>query len=109
KDLRIEPGGSTWIIYDWDDINFSEIVVRDAEGEYRQLVVDPDPPKRAYYRNKQDRYVIEDWESLPLAAANVLAVVQASDRSWRLWGLVTTGFVVMGLFLCLLRLYRRLP
>jgi hypothetical protein len=50
KNLRIEPGGSTWISYDWDDINFSEVVVRNAEGEYRQLVVDPDPPKHSYYR-----------------------------------------------------------
>ena len=108
KDLRIEPGGSTRILYDWDDINFSEVAVRNAEGEYRQLVVDPDPPKQDYYRNRQERYVLEDWESLPLADAGVLAVAREADRQWRLWGLFATGFVVLGLYLWLQRVYRRL-
>jgi hypothetical protein len=106
RDLRLEPGGSTWIIYDWDDLNFSEIVVRDARGEYRQLVVDPDPPKRNYYRNKRERYVIEEWESLPAATANVLAAALNLDRQWWIWGLFAIGLIVMGLYRWLYRVYR---
>ncbi len=107
RDFRVEPGGSTWIIYDWDDINFSEIVVRDAEGEYRQLVVDPNPPRVNYDRSKQERYVIEGWESLSQPATDVLAAARSPDRQWRLWGLFVTGFVVLGLYLWLWRVYRR--
>jgi hypothetical protein len=108
RDLRVEPGGSTWITYDWDDINFSEIVVRDAEGKYRELVVDPNPPKVNYYRNKQERYVIEGWESLSQPAAEALAAAQSPDRQGRLWWLFLTGFVVLGLFIWLWRVYSRM-
>jgi hypothetical protein len=107
RDLRVESAGPIWIIYDCDDINFSEILVRDAQGEYRQPVVDPNPPKVNYYRNKQERYVIEGWELLSLPATDVVAAARSPDRQWRLWGLFVTGFVVMGLFLWLRRIYRR--
>ena len=38
----------------------SEIVVRNADGEYRQLIVDPVPPKRGYYANTQEHFVIDN-------------------------------------------------
>lgn len=105
--LRIEPGGSTSITYDCDDINFSEIVVRNAAGEYRQVVVDPDPPKKNYYANDQKLFTIGDWETLPPAAANVVAVAQIPDGWWRNWGPVLATFAVTGgLYVWLLNVYR---
>lgn len=108
KDIRVDPGGSVSIIYDWDDINFSEIVARNAEGEYRQLVVDPDPPKVNYYRNKQEAYLIEDWDGMPLAADDVLALAQEPDSSWLAWAFIMAGVAILGFYWWLLRVYRRL-
>ncbi len=98
RDLPVEPGGSIGILYEWDNENFSEIVVRDSSGEYRQLVVDPDPPRGRSYPNRQELYVIDDWESLPPTEPDVLAVAQEPDPAWEEYGLIATGFVFLGLY-----------
>ena len=38
-DIRLDPGESLRIIYDADDVAASEIAVRNARGEYRQLFI----------------------------------------------------------------------
>ena len=106
KNIRIDPGGRTWIIYHCSCSNGSGLVVLDAEGEFRQLIVDPDPSKRD--RFKQERYIIENWETLPRAAVSVLAVARAPDRRWWRWAIFATGFIVMPLYIWMLRHYRRL-
>jgi hypothetical protein len=107
KEFRVEPGASAWIHYDCDDINLTEIAARDAAGEYRQLVVDPDPPKRGYYRNRRDLYTLDSWDALSPAPADVLAAVRKPDPQRRLWALFATGFVVLALYRALLRAHRR--
>src|SRR5688572_1111628 len=36
----IQPGQTIEVLYDWDDINLSELVIEFADGTARQLVVD---------------------------------------------------------------------
>lgn len=105
KEIRVEPGGSAWVHYDCDDINVTEIVARAAGGNDRQLVVDPAPPKDGYYRNGSDLYVLDSWNALSPAPADVLAAVREPDRQWPLWGLVATGLVVLPLYRALWRAY----
>ena len=47
-----------------DDINFSEIVVRDRNGERGQLIVNPDPTQNQYGAPAQTHFVIDDMDSL---------------------------------------------
>jgi len=60
----IPPGESIDIIYDMDDINFSEIVVHDQDGERGQLVVNSNPTNNQYHAPAQKRFVIDDLDSL---------------------------------------------
>jgi hypothetical protein len=62
--FEILPGESIDIMYDWDDINFSEIVVRDHAGERGQLVVDANPTRNQYRAPSQTRFAIDDIDSL---------------------------------------------
>ena len=62
--FRIVPGGSVSIPYDMDDINFSEIVVENEQGEARQLVTDPTPTQNQYHGPGKKSFAIIDWNEL---------------------------------------------
>lgn len=62
--FRLAPGESVTILYDMDDINFSEIVVEDQHGGRHQLVVDPQPTTNQYHAPSERRFVIDDLKSL---------------------------------------------
>lgn len=97
-ETRVEPGQAARICYDWDDINFTEIAVRGADGAWRQLVVDPSPPKDGYYANRQDAYAIESLASLPAASGEVLRAAQGTGTN-RIWILASAGLIGPALFL----------
>ena len=80
RTFEIGPGESVDILYDWDDINFSEIAVQNSEGSYRQLIVDPAPTENQYHPPETDLFVIPHFGSLPTITPEVLAVVNSGSR-----------------------------
>ncbi|MEZ6191648.1 MAG: hypothetical protein R3C45_10205 [Phycisphaerales bacterium] len=46
-------GGTIEVFYNWDDINFSEIVIEDHAEQLAQLVVDPNPTQNQYHPCRQ--------------------------------------------------------
>ena len=60
----LQAGEAVTIHYDWDDINFSEIMVEDEQGRQYQLVTDPKPTQNQYHGPLQRRYVLEDLRGL---------------------------------------------
>jgi len=68
-DYRLAPGESVTILYDWDDIQFTDVVVENTRGDAFQLVVGSLAQGLAYTRPDQDCYVIEDLSRLPPASA----------------------------------------
>lgn len=62
--FKIPPGKSLDIMYDMDDINFSEIVVHDHHGERGQLIVNHNPTIRRYHAPAQTHFVIDDLDEL---------------------------------------------
>lgn len=76
--FTLEPGGSKELIYDMDDINFSEIVVVDASGIRGQIVVNPKPGKNRYHAPGQKRFVVSDLDSLENVPEEVTAVALAA-------------------------------
>lgn len=107
--LRIDPGGKRRIYYDWDDINFSEIAIRDSSGLLRNLVVDPNPPTDQYYANRDDLYSIDNIHSLPNAPAGVHTAVAPNSRRFIFWTLAILGLVAPFLFRWLRRQLREIP
>jgi len=102
-DIRLDPGESLRIIYDADDVAASEIAVRNAQGEYRQLVI-RDRQKRLTLDEETPEYTITSFDRLSKIAPEVLAVAKEAGRSNRrvwIWMalLVVPGFVPIALFL----------
>lgn len=69
--LRLDPGESVRILYDWDDINFRHILVRDAAGVVRILDTDRKGNLGNCYRAQRDTYVIPALKMLRLAPAEL--------------------------------------
>jgi hypothetical protein len=81
--------------YDWDDINFSELLIRFRDGSQRVLIVDPQPPTDAYYANKQEEIAIGDLTALRPAPPDS---VEAAQRAIPFW-----------VFMCLMAFATTLP
>jgi len=101
-DIRLDPGESLRIIYDMDDVAASEIAVRNAQGEYRQLVIS-DRQKRLTLDEETPEYTIRSFDGLSKVAPEVLAVAKEASRSnRRVWFwmtlLIVPGFIPVGLF-----------
>ena len=102
-DIRLDPGESLRVIYDADDVVASEIAVRNARGEYRQLVIS-DRQKGLTLDEETPEYTIRSFDGLSKIVPEVLAVTKEAGRSNRrvwvwmaLW--IVPGFIPIGLFL----------
>ncbi len=85
-DIPIDAGDSLRLHYDWDDINFSEVVVRDARGRRFQMIANPDPVGRQYVVAPVRHFVVSDLDTMvPMAPALEPAyrAAQTPSRSTR--------------------------
>ena len=108
RELKIEPEQRRRIHYDWDDINISEIAIRDSTGVLRCFVIDSSPPTRAYYANKKDLYAIDDFQRLPMATPTVAAAAAQNPRRFVFPILAVAGIVAPFVFRSLRRRLREL-
>src|SRR5437016_2977192 len=104
RNRRVKPGSSKWIHFDRKGLGYYEIVVCNAEGEYRQLALDPVPSTENFYRHGSNQYIIEDWGSLAPVADDVLAATLAFDKGWLGWMVFLVGFAEVGFYCWLLGL-----
>lgn len=111
SDFRLAPNDEHHFTFDWDDINFSEIAVRDQRGTWRQLVVDPNPTERQYRRPATNVFVIPPLSELPGASDAVqAAALRPSSRTSILWLISILGvFPPILLIYCLRRLRASRP
>lgn len=103
RDLKVLPGGSRWIHFDRKGLDYYEIVVCNAEKEYRQFAIDPVPSKENLYR-RGETYIIEDWDSLVPVPNDVLAAALKSAKSWLMWMIFFVGFAMIFVYCWLLDL-----
>ncbi|WP_145379291.1 hypothetical protein [Symmachiella dynata] len=109
RDLPIAPGARRRVYYDWDDINFSEIVVRDAVGTVAVQLVDAHPPTKDYYANKMDLYEISDIGTLPTPTPAVTKAVSPPPHQTLFWTLAVCGLLAPFPLIWIRRQFRRLP
>ena len=74
RSFAVVAGARRSFIYDYDDIQFSELLIVPSHGPAREIVVDPNPTVRQYRRPATNRFVVPALETLPLARPEVLAV-----------------------------------
>jgi len=93
KDYPIPPGEVRKFHYDWDDIQFSEILIRRPSKEYHFIETGLHPTKDQYQRPEKDRFEIVDLESSPLAEDIHLEALQIdSNRILLFYILAILGF-----------------
>ena len=103
--FEIPPGESIDIIYDMEDINFSEIVVHDDDGELGQLVVNPNPTQKQYHAPAHRRFAIDDLDSLVAVPGPVRDAVRDAqnplDGTWIIVGVIVGPWLLWALLLVL--------
>lgn len=107
KGFEIGPGETRTLCYNWDDIQFSEIVVRDSTGTW-QLVVDAEPTKKQFRAAAAtDFAVTPETPRIPVAPA-VLAAADSPDRSLHFHAAWISGLAAPLAFRFLWRANKRL-
>jgi len=77
--FRLQPGEMAEITYDFDDINFSEIVVENAAGVIGQFVVDLTPTARQYHPPATKHFLIQQDKLVPVPRRVASAAVAAQQ------------------------------
>ena len=93
QNLTLHPGEKRRFIYDWDDTQFSEVLVINEKNETFQLVVDANPTQHLYSPIGKLQIVIPKLSGLKPASGQVLAAANSPDRALKLWFLIALGFV----------------
>lgn len=114
-DIRLKPGASIHVVCEIDeDLIFSEIVVRNEAGEYRQKSID-DPSLKLISRGDLDSettgpiYAIESFSALPLTSPKVQEAVEKARRfDAGRWLTLSMGLVPLILLIVWLRVIRAL-
>ncbi len=75
-EFRIPAGSKKEIIYDFDDINFSELVIRLEDNSYFQLVADPIPTDDQYHSPRKSHFTISSIDDLSPVQDNVYAAAK---------------------------------
>jgi hypothetical protein len=96
--FKINPGETRKFVYDWDDIQFSELLI-EAGRDKRVLIVDPEPTKNQYRRPEKDRFVVGDLRPLPQAPPTIADMGQQAF-SWGVLYLLGTVVAIPVFWLC---------
>ena len=88
--VRIRPGDSAAMHYDWDDTNFTELLIRTRSGQYKRLSIDTDRPPGCCSPPRSGNYVVPRVGTLVDAPTSSVGAVGA----WRSFGgqLIVLGF-----------------
>ena len=94
SEFQLQPNSSRTFIYDWDDIQFSEILVRRPTGSYHFLATGLDPVEGQYSRPEEDRFIIAYPDALPAAGEDMLLALPGnSGRVWTIYILAGLGML----------------
>lgn len=108
RDFHIAAGSHRQFIYDWDDIQFSEILVRNKNGDVRVLPTGLEPTVGQFRQPSTKRFVITDFDELEAASDLQLAALTI-DRGQRIrwvYGLAAVG-LIPPLLSCLMLLLQK--
>jgi len=80
REFKIAPDDSRRFVYDWDDIQFCEILVRTEKGDYHVFSTGLHPVNDQYQRPPTNRFVISEPAALPRAEPFQLDALQRGNR-----------------------------
>ena len=92
-DFYIAKDTSRTFVYDWDDIQFSEILIRPEQGNTRFILIDPNPTQKQYRKLKNTFFTVSSLSELSGAPPNLTSALAFTDSAWRMYGLPTIGLI----------------
>lgn len=101
--FAVSPGGTYEFCYDMDDINFSEVVIKDGSGTVGQLVVNPVPTANQYIVPGVTHVTFNNSAQLSPVTSDTLHVFTHTAESTGLWKF----YMISGSLLCIEVLRRR--
>jgi len=103
--FRLTPGDTVRIKYDWDDYNFTMIIVRNqADQLFVHLVDTEDPQPGCCWRHRKERYQIPPLSQLRAASIEERHVI---DQGYTPWMVLGPAFVLPLVPLYFYRLQKR--
>ncbi len=90
----LKDGETLNIKYDWDDINFSEIAIESDDGQFFQLVIDPNPTDNRYHPPKSKHFKIPPLDSLSSIQPNIREATVRQSRGW-IYYIVIVGSIAL--------------
>ena len=84
-EFEVAPNQTLTFCYDMDDINFSEIVIRNAHGMTAQIVVNEQPTQRQYTVPDTTDFTVTDFDSLLPVPDNVRLAADGAKQLGRAW------------------------
>ncbi len=79
--IPIPKGQTREFAYDWDDIQFSELLITAENGDFHVLITDPEPLKNQYHQPLKESFTIPPLSELPEAPENLTAVVENAGQN----------------------------
>lgn len=94
KDVHLRPGDRRSFTYDWDDIQFSEILIRKEKEPYRTLPTGLPPTEGQYRRPAETDFVVSSFAGLrPATEVELQALDTQSNRIFLLYGGAFVGLL----------------
>ncbi|MEZ6035648.1 MAG: hypothetical protein R3C17_21325 [Planctomycetaceae bacterium] len=95
--FSVSPGSTYKFCYDMDDINFSEVVIKDGSGKVGQFVVNPTPTANQYIAPKVTHLTFNNTAQLSPVTPDTLQVFTHTAESTGLWKF----YMISGSLLCI--------
>ena len=73
KPIKMEPGTTIKVTYDYDDINFRHFLIKDEKGRIFILDTDKTGDLSGSYGPQKDKYVIPDINNLRIAPMELIS------------------------------------
>ncbi|MCA9147662.1 MAG: hypothetical protein KDA92_00115 [Planctomycetales bacterium] len=83
--FEVAPNETLQFCYDMDDINFSEIVIGNADGNVRLIVVNEQPTLRQYTAPEKTDFAVTDINSLPSVPSKVKLAADMAQQLGNAW------------------------
>lgn len=91
--FRLEPGAGVRLVYDYDDIQFTDILVETTAGPSRELAVGSLRRDGQYSPPQRSSFVIPTLTRLPVARPEVSGYAAGAPRNQWIYFLMALGIV----------------
>lgn len=106
-DFHLKNGDTLKVLYDWDDINFSEIAIESKRGQFYQLTIDSDPTENRYHSPETKHFIIPTLDTLPTIQPKVHEAATQRGRDWTYHIILLGAIVSLVIYWKMIKYYKK--